>query len=130
LARHLANDRHGPRFGGGGRPRRCRVASRPGRRGCRCCAGFRLGTELRGVADDDEHLADVDGLALGGPQPENGAAVGARDLDDRLRSLHLDYDLVDGDDVADGDVPLDDLGVDEAFTDVGQQELASHGRQS
>ena len=48
------------------------------------------------------------------------ALVGEGQLDDRLRGLDLDDDLVDRDDVADLHVPGDDLGLGQALADVGQ----------
>jgi hypothetical protein len=35
--------------------------------------------------------------------------------------------LIDGDPLTDRHVPADDLGLGEAFADVGEPELASHG---
>ena len=43
-------------------------------------------------------------------------------LDDRLRRLDVDEGLVEHDDVADRHLPRDDLGLDEALADVGQEE--------
>ena len=53
------------------------------------------------------------------------AQVRAGQLDHGLRRLDLDYGLVDGDAVADGD-SQQTIGLGQPFTDVGQPELARH----
>ena len=63
------------------------------------------------------HLHDVTDLAV---QGHDGSRVGARQFDDRLRGLDGDQGLIERDDVADGDLPVDDLRLDESFADVGQ----------
>ena len=82
---------------------------------------------LVGVADRDDRRADRDHLALGHHQLEHGAGVRRRQLDQRLGGLDLDHDVVDLDDVADLDLPGHDLGLGQAFTDVGQLELRHAG---
>ena len=55
------------------------------------------------------------------------AREGNRHLDRGLRGLDLDHHLVDGDGVADRDLPFDDLGLGQPLAQVGQQEdLVAH----
>ena len=85
------------------------------------------GRRLVRVADRDDRRADGDRLALGHHQGEHRAGVRRRQLDQRLRGLDLDDDVVDRDDVADLDLPGHDLGLGEALADVGQLELRHAG---
>jgi len=50
-----------------------------------------------------------------------------RDLDGRLRGLHLDDRLVELDRVADRDQPLQDLALGQPFAEVGQRKLLDPG---
>ena len=87
----------------------------------------RLGRAVERVADRDDRRADRDGLALGHHQPLHDAGERRRQLDQRLRGLDLDHDLVDGDGVALLDLPGHDLGLGETLAHVGQLELGHGG---
>ena len=71
---------------------------------------------------------DLDRLALGGQQLADRAGERRGQLDERLGGLDLDDHVVDGDGVTGGDAPRHDLGLGEAFADVGEDEgLSAHG---
>ena len=59
-------------------------------------------------------------------QGPDGAGERRRELHERLRRLELDQHVVDLDDVALGDPPGDDLGLEQALARVRQQVLALH----
>jgi hypothetical protein len=61
-------------------------------------------------------------------QLADGAGFGRGDGDGGLVGHHLDHRLVFGDDVADGDEPLDDLALGDAFPDVRKLELVGAHR--
>ena len=73
--------------------------------------------------DRDDRRADVCGGAFGHQQIGHGARVRARQLDHRFRRFDLDDDLVDDDLVAGVDVPPDDVGLGQAFSDIRELEL-------
>jgi hypothetical protein len=84
---------------------------------------------LRGHGDDGG--AHLDGVALGDQQLADDARIGRGQLDERLRRLDLDDDLVDLDGITRGDLPRDDLRFGEAFADIRQRELGrAHARSS
>ena len=62
---------------------------------------------------------DIAGLA---GHAQQGAGAGRRHVDDGLRRLHRYQRIIEADDLADGDMPLDDLGIGQALAEVGQQE--------
>src|SRR5699024_154369 len=82
----------------------------------------RLGAGFTSTEADDR-CADLDGLALVDQQRVDGAGLRAGQLDERLRGLDLNEDLIDGHSVAGGDLPRDDIGFGQALTDVGKREL-------
>jgi hypothetical protein len=84
---------------------------------------------LGGIASDvdrDDRDADVDGLALLDEEGGDRAVPRAGQLHDGLRGLDVHDDLVDFDRVARLDVPRHDVGLGEAFPDVGELELSRH----
>ena len=56
-------------------------------------------------------------------QGDHCPGVGTRQLHGGLGGLDVHEWLVQRDDIADGDLPFDDLGLGEALADVGQDEL-------
>jgi len=82
--------------------------------------GGRLGLRRAAHLEGDEglvHFHDVAGIAV---QRHDGARVGAGQLDGGLGRLNVHQGLVEDDGVADLHLPLDDLGLDQSFADVGQ----------
>ena len=75
------------------------------------------------AVDGDERGPDPDRLPHCGHELGDGADEGAGQLDDGLLGLHFHQDLVEGHLVPDGDVPRDELGIGEPFTEVGQHEV-------
>ena len=67
--------------------------------------------------------ANSDGVADFRAEPDDLAVDGRRDFDRRLVGHHVGQLLVFLDLVADLDVPGDDLGLGNAFANVGQLEL-------
>ena len=63
------------------------------------------------------HFNDVTGIEV---QRDDGARVGTRQLDRGFGGFDVHQRLVQGDGVADLHLPLDDLGFDQSFADVGQ----------
>ena len=84
---------------------------------------------LRGavLADDDEHRADRDDVALLDEDLRDLAGGGRGDLDRRLVRLDLDERLVLGDLVAHGHEPAGDLAFGQALAEIGKLELVRHG---
>ena len=77
--------------------------------------------------DRDDRRADLDGLALCGQQPGDGAVPRRRQLDHRLGRLDLHDDLAVLDLVPRLDVPGHDVGFGQALARVGQLELLQLG---
>ncbi len=73
--------------------------------------------------DRDDRRADIGGLPFGHEQVSDHALIRTRQLDDRLGGLDLHDDLVHGDLVTWLDVPPDDVGLGQAFSDVRELEL-------
>src|SRR5690606_6790435 len=94
--------------------------------------GGRNSLAVRVGVDHDDGRADLDGRAGLDEDLGDNAGEGARQLDERLGGLDLDDVLVDGDLIADGDAPLDDVSLGQTFTGVGEAELfeGGHGRSS
>ena len=85
-------------------------------------------SERRHRADGDDGGADVDGCSLVDEDGADDAGEWRGQLDQRLGRLDLDQHVVDGNGVADGDLPLHDLGLGETFADVGEVEgVFTHG---
>ena len=95
---------------------------------CSDCPTVGRGCGIRRRGDGDDRRTDVHRVALGGEQLAHGARERRGQLDQRLRGLDLDEHVVDRDAVARADPPLDDLGLGEAFADIGEDErLGAHG---
>jgi len=69
-----------------------------------------------------QHRAGVDDVARAAGQLEHRARAGRRHLDHRLGGFHGHQRLIELDDIADLDEPLDDGGVGQAFAEVGEVE--------
>ena len=108
----------GADLGVGGRLRLGCLRRRPGDP-----AVLRHRTGVRLGVDDDDRGADVDGDPGLDQQGVHPAGVRRRQLDGCLRGLDLDHDLVDGQVVADPDLPLQDLGLGQALTHVRHGEF-------
>ncbi len=83
------------------------------RGGCRGCAAD---------VEGDEGFVHFHHVAHVAVQRDDGALVRARQFDGRLSGFDVDQGLVQDDRVADVHLPGHDLGLDETFADVGQQE--------
>ena len=115
---------------------RCRLLGRGvGGLGGRCRRAGRDDLDLRlrrgrgirsGHVEGDEHRADLDDVARLRVQGRHGTGEGRGQLDDRLGGLDLGDRLVQGDGVALGDEPLDELGLGKSFAEVGQAEFLDH----
>ncbi|MNF82727.1 hypothetical protein D3C84_650380 [compost metagenome] len=70
-----------------------------------------------------QRLADMQDVAFGAEGLGHHTVVGRGDIDDGLGGFHRDQQLVGLDRLAGLDVPLDDLGLLQAFAQVGQFEV-------
>ena len=73
--------------------------------------------------DSRDHLTDGDGVALGDQQLGNGAARRRGKLDVDLVGRDLDDRLVDGDRVADLDVPFEDRALGDRLAGAGRDDI-------
>src|SRR5699024_9460412 len=80
--------------------------------------GTRALAPVRGESDDGG--ADIDGLPFLHQQGADRSLEGGGKLDQRLRGLDLDDDLVQLNAVAWRNLPLDDLRLGQAFPDIGE----------
>ena len=94
------------------------------RAGVGSCVGIALELER------DNDAPDRHDFALLGVQLGDDAVDRRGDLDEGLVRLDLGEWLVLRNLVADGDEPLDDLPLGDAFADVGELELSRHGQNS
>ncbi len=94
--------------------------------GCRVRGTVRGRGGRGAVVDLEGHQGGADGdcLALLRVQGRDDARVRGREVDEGLGRLDLGDDLVELDVVARVDVPTDDVGLGEAFPEVGEAELA------
>ena len=115
------------RFGGSAGCLGARFLGCHGFLSCLPCVGAWAGT-----VDIDPHQrrADRDDLTDLRTEAGDRAGDGRRQLDGRLVGHHVDDGLVLADDVADGHLPLDDLGLRHPFADVGQLEREVRHRTS
>ena len=67
-------------------------------------------------------------IAFACEKRNNYSGKRAGELDERLGGLDFDEHIVNGDGVANLDAPLNDFGLGEAFTDVGERKIQNgHG---
>jgi hypothetical protein len=88
------------------------------------CRRRRAALHIPRALDLQLHQRRADRRHLAGLAMDRGHLAGYRrgHLDRRLVGHHVDQVLVLGDDVADLDVPGDDLGLGGAFADIGKLE--------
>src|SRR5438876_389003 len=84
---------------------------------------------LRRVVECNEHLADLHGLPGLDVDTSHATTERGWDLDRGLVGLDLEKRRVLGDDLALVDEDLDDLGLGQTLTQVGQRERPGHGPQ-
>ena len=115
--------RRGRLDGGRSRGRRFGRASRR-RRGGGEFADHRAGVGARTFVELDQRRTDLDPLAGLSTEPGDPAGLRRRHFDHRLFGLDRDERLVGHDMVALGDVPGDELGLLQAFAEIGQDKGA------
>ena len=83
---------------------------------------------IAGLAERQQDVPDVHGVAAGELQVRDRPGPGAGDLDDGLVGLDVSEHLVLLDGVAGLDLPLDELALGDALPDVGEEELLTQTR--